>query len=124
MLHGDTIRSTGALINVARTIYLKLLKPVVVGHWHRAQVYLQTDYAGRTSGAWAIPCLTGPRAHYATDRVMDQGLAVVHASPTGLFEVHVVPFLAHGTDLVASVHGKVYRHPLRTPDRRDEDDGR
>lgn len=113
ILHGDTIRSTGGLINVARTIYLKLLKPVIVGHWHRAQVYLQTDYAGQTSGAWAVPCLTGPRAHYATDRVMDQGLAVVHASHSGLFEVQVVPFLAdHTGQLRAFLHGKLYSHTI------------
>lgn len=112
ILHGDTLKSSGNLINVARTVYLRLLKPVVVGHWHRAQVYLQTDYAGQTSGAWAAPCLTGPRAHYAADRVMDQGLVVVHASPTGLFEVHVVPFLVHDKDLVAFLHGKLYRRRL------------
>lgn len=112
VMHGDTIRSTGSLVNVARTIYLKLLRPVIVGHWHRAQVYLQTDYAGQTSGAWAAPCLTGPRAHYGTDRVMDQGIVVVYASRSGLFEVQLVPFLAEAGQLRALLHGRLYARQM------------
>lgn len=112
VLHGDGLRLSGATVNVARSVYLRVLKPVLVGHWHRAQVYTQTDYEGQTSGAWVVPCLTGPRAHYDAGRLMDQGLAVVEVHEGGLFTVHLVHFVLHGDRLVAIHGGKRYERIL------------
>ena len=115
ILHGDTIKSSGNVVNVARTVFLKLLKPVLVGHWHRSQIYLHTDYEGQTTGAWATPCLTGPRAHYGTDRVMDQGISVIYVDDH-LFEVNLIPFLARGRELRAIFQGRSYRRVLGAED--------
>lgn len=108
ILHGDTVRTNGATINVARTVFLRLLKPVLIGHWHRVQSYTQTDYEGVTSGAWVTGCLCRPRPHYDTGRIWGQGIAVI-AVENGFFEVELVPFIAKDRYLQAIFRGKRYR---------------
>src|SRR5690606_7143047 len=96
-------------------MFLKLLRPVMIGHFHKSQIYLHTDYEGQTTGAWATPCLAQPRAAYGSDRVSDQGISIVHVDDS-LFEVNMVPFLVHGRELRALLNGRSYRRVIGAED--------
>lgn len=93
VLHGDTLKGPPYTVNAARNTFLKLGKPAVVGHYHVCQSWTQADYEGSVSGAWVVPCLCLPRAHYNAAKVMTQGLGIVKLEPDGYFEVELVPFL-------------------------------
>ena len=90
--HGDQIRLGPATINVARSMFLRLLRPMLIGHWHRKDVYLQTDYVGETSGCWVQGCLAKPRPHWDTGRIWGQGMSIIFASQEH-FEVDVIDFV-------------------------------
>lgn len=112
VLHGDTVKTSGNTINVARTVFQRLLKPVLIGHWHRVQSYTQTDYEGSTSGAWVTGCLCRPRPHYDVGRIWGQGIAVVTVE-NGFFEVELIPFVANDHHLQAIFRGKRYQVKIR-----------
>lgn len=111
VLHGDTIRLSGNTVNIGRSIYQRLLKPILVGHWHRVDSYFQTDYEGVTSGTWVCGCLAYPRPHWDTGRIWGQGCAVVTVG-VDMFEVENIPFIAKQNKLVALWRGRRYDVPL------------
>lgn len=90
--HGTNIRIGSATINVARSVFLRLLKPMLIGHWHRKDIYTQTDYEGTTSGCWVQGCLCKPRPHWDTGRIWGQGMSIVFATEEH-FEVDVIDFI-------------------------------
>lgn len=102
--HGHSIRTVGNVVNVARTVFLKAMVPMLIGHWHRTQHYEQTSYDGSTSGCWVVGCLCYPRPHYDAGRIWGQGMAVVTATEHQ-FRPEVVSFFRQGDELHAIVQG-------------------
>jgi hypothetical protein len=78
VLHGHSIRTSGNVVNVARTVFHRTFVPMLIGHWHRTQHHEETSYDGSTSGCWVVGCLCYPRPHYDAGRIWGQGMAVVH----------------------------------------------
>lgn len=78
VLHGHSIRTSGSVVNVARTVFHRTFVPMLIGHWHRTQHHEETSYDGSTSGCWVVGCLCYPRPHYDAGRIWGQGMAVVH----------------------------------------------
>lgn len=111
VLHGDTIRMWGNAVNVARSLHLRVKNPMLIGHWHRSDSYLQTDYEGNTSGAWVMGCLARPRPHYDSGRVWGQGCAVIELS-NGYFEVSIISYFAKDGKLLALWRGKRYEEKI------------
>lgn len=111
VFHGDTVKLWGNTVNVARSLFLRLLKPALIGHWHRCDSYLQTDYEGVANGAWVTACLAHPRPHYDTGRVWGQGCAVVTIQD-GYFEVDNISFISKDKRLFALWRGHRYEVPL------------
>jgi len=101
VIHGDRLRLTGNAINVALNVFRRLLRNVLVGHFHRADFYVQTDYDGKMRGCWLNPCLSLPRPHWDAGRIWSQGLSIVEVNVDGFFKVDVVPFIRANGKVIA-----------------------
>lgn len=112
MTHGDHVRTSGHTVNVARTVFLRTLVPMLIGHWHRVQHYEQTSYSGSTSGCWVTGCLCYQRPSYDAGRIWGQGIAVVTATKDQ-FRPELVSFFRQGQELHALVQGTHFRIGLR-----------
>jgi predicted phosphodiesterase len=115
--HGHLIRTWGYTINVARSIFLRVQKPMLVGHHHRKDIYIQTDYEGIPSGSFVHGCLARPRPHWDIGRIWGQGLAIV-AVTNGYFECDVIDFIKTKEGrlelLFALWRGQRYEVPVNT----------
>jgi predicted phosphodiesterase len=106
--HGDKIRLSGNTVNLARSIFLKVLRNCLVGHWHRADVYVQMDYHGKSRGSWVVPCLCYQRPHWDSGRIWGQGLAVIEMNQRGFFKVDIVSFIRENGHILAFWNGKEF----------------
>ncbi|MDW8068553.1 MAG: metallophosphoesterase [Anaerolineae bacterium] len=113
IMHGDLIRGSRGAINIARSILLKLLQSVLVGHHHTIQSYTQSKHDGTISGAWVVGCLCFQRPHFDAGRIWAQGIAVVSAERR-FFEPEVIPFIHKDKQLVAMWRGRRYACPANT----------
>jgi predicted phosphodiesterase len=111
--HGHLLKVWGNTINVARTIFLRVQKPMLVGHWHRKDIYIQTDYEGVPSGAFVHGCLSRQRPHWDIGRIWGQGMAVVSVH-NGYFECDVIDFINKDEKLFALWRGQRYEVPAGT----------
>jgi predicted phosphodiesterase len=111
--HGDKIRMSGNTVNLARSIFLKVLRNFVVGHWHRADTYIQMDYQGKSRGGWVVPCLCYQRPHWDSGRIWNQGLAVVEMNQRGFFKVDIVSFIRENGSILAFWNGKEFSVKLK-----------
>ena len=107
IMHGDTVRLGAQLVNVARTICMRMGVPTLVGHWHVCQEYLATTYDGRVQAAWASGALVLPRAAYNSGRIAQQGIATVTVSGK-TFECSVIPFWHESSRIACFYAGKRY----------------
>ncbi len=105
--HGHTIRLWGNAVNIARAVFQRLLKPVLIGHWHRKDIYSQTDYEGKLNGAFVQGCLCYPRPHWDSGRIWGQGMSIIYVQ-NGFFEVDVLEFIAKDKRLFCLWRGKRY----------------
>jgi len=108
VMHGDKIRMSGNTINLARSIFLKVLRNALVGHWHRADSYIQMDYYGKSRGCWVIPCLCLQRPHWDSGRIWGQGLGVTEVNPRGFFKVDIVSFIKDNGNLITFWNGREF----------------
>lgn len=108
ILHGDKISTTGLSVNAPLNVFRRLLVNTLIGHYHRADHYVQCDYEGRPKGCWINPCLCLPRPHYDAGRVWIQGISIVEVNVDGFFRVEIIPFLRTNGKLVAFWHNKEY----------------
>lgn len=106
--HGDTFRLSGSTVGVARCLFLRTFKNLIIGHWHRADKWTQLDYEGKEHGCWVVPCLSYQRPHYDTGRIWGQGMALVDVTPRGFFHVDLISFIKENGYLLAFVGGKEY----------------
>lgn len=106
VMHGHSIRMGINAINVAKAVFDRMLKPTLIGHWHRTNVWEQTDYEGVLSGAFVQGCLCRPRPHWDT-KVWGQGMSVIFIQD-GYFEVDLIKFIAKDKTLFALWRGKRY----------------
>ena len=113
VLHGHTVRMWGNAVNVARGVFQRLLKPTLIGHWHRKDIYIQTDYEGVPSGAFVHGCLARPRPHWDTGRIWGQGMAVITLQ-NGYFECDVLDFILNKDEnkLFTLWRGQKYEIPM------------
>lgn len=111
--HGHGVRLSGSVINVARTLFLRMLRPMLVGHFHRKDIYLQTDYEGKISGTFTQGCLCRPRPYWDSGRIWGQGLSIVTAYD-GSFEVDVLDFIPRDDRLICHWRGKRFSAPIRS----------
>jgi predicted phosphodiesterase len=110
--HGDSFRGVTNMINVARTLYLKLQTSMVIGHWHRNDSYFQTDYEGRPHGFWVSGCLALPRPDYDASRIWGQGMIVADVYwPEGIFQITQVPFIPDNGNVITFWNGVKYAIP-------------
>lgn len=105
--HGHSIRTSGNVVNVARTVFHKVLVPMLIGHWHRTQHHEETNYAGHTSGCWVSGCLCYPRPNYDAGRIWGQGLAIVDVKGEW-FRPTLVSFFHRDGKLYAIFQGTLY----------------
>jgi len=104
--HGDLFKSNHNVINIARTHFLKLQVPMLIGHWHRNDRYLQTSYEGKISGFWVQGCLCLPRPEYDAGKIWGQGVAIIDLYNNNLFNLEIVDFIRINNDkLVATWNG-------------------
>ena len=112
--HGDLFKSNHNLINVARTLYLKLQVPMLIGHWHRNDRYLHTSYEGKISGFWVQGCLCLQRPEYDAGKVWGQGISVIDVLSDKLFSVEIIDFIrSHDNKLVGIWKGNKIEENIR-----------
>jgi predicted phosphodiesterase len=111
--HGDMFRAGPHTVQVARNLYLRLQVSMLIGHWHRNDVWEQTAYDGSVRGFWVAGCLCLPRPEYDAGRHWGQGMALVDLYPDGLFQVQVVRFFPENGRLVAVVNGRRFEARIK-----------
>lgn len=107
--HGDTFRLSWNTVGIARCLFLKTLKNLLIGHWHRADEWKQADYEGRLHGCWVVPCLSLQRPNWDTGRIWGQGMALIEVTPRGFFRVDLISFIQENGNLLAFANGKEFR---------------
>jgi len=107
--HGDKIRLSGNTVNLARSVFLRILRNAVLGHWHRGDVYIQMDYLGKAKGCWIVPCLSYQRPHWDSGRIWSQGLCIIEMNARGFFKVDIINFIRENGYLLSFWNGKEFR---------------
>jgi len=106
IMHGGRIRVGGNTINIARSIFYRMLRNIVVGHWHRADSYIQLDYYGMARGCWVVPCLAYQRPHWDSGRIWGQGILVIEVNRDGFFKCDILNYIKVDGAIVAFWNGK------------------
>jgi len=112
LTHGHQFRnvnSSSAQVSPARLLYQRTGAQMIIGHLHRNDAYIFTDYRGKPHGFWVVGCLCLPRPNWDASRIWSQGIAIVDVwkSTHGetRFSVVHVPFIPDGENLEASFWG-------------------
>jgi len=101
IMHGDRISTTGIAVNAPLNVFRRLLINALIGHYHRADHYVQCDYEGKPKGCWINPCLCLPRPQFDAGRVWIQGMSIVEVNVDGFFRVEILPFIRTNGKIVA-----------------------
>ncbi len=112
LTHGHQFRnvhSSSAQVSPARMLYLRMGTQMVIGHLHRNDAYMFTDYRGKPHGFWVAGCLCLPRPHWDASRIWSQGIILVDVwkakSGDPRFSVIQIPFIPDQENLEASFWG-------------------
>jgi len=87
-IHGHEVRTSGNVVNVARTVYLKTQQNIIFGHWHTTQEYIHRDVKGDVYGAWAVGCLCDLAPDYSIINNWNNGFAIIEYEENGEFHVY------------------------------------
>jgi len=86
-LHGHELGGNPSC-NIARSLYLKVNKNIMFGHFHRIEEYTDVNSITReTKGSYAVGCLSNTQPDYRPYSKFIQGFAVVTFKRNGEFEV-------------------------------------
>lgn len=107
--HGGKIRMSGNSVNVALNVFRRLLCNAIIGHWHRADEYIQMNYEGKSYGVWVVPCLCLQRPHWDTGKIWGQGVGLVTVNEQGFFRTEIVSFIRVNGELLAFFNGKEFK---------------
>lgn len=103
--HGDLIRISGNTQHIAKCIFTRVLTNMIISHWHRNDLWIQSDYKGKAHGCWVNGCLCLPRPDWDAGRVWGQGVTIVDIFKKGLFEISQVKFMQDNGELTALFGG-------------------
>lgn len=109
VMHGGKLKLSGNAVNVALNVFRRVLCNAVIGHWHRADEYIQMDYEGKAHGIWVVPCLCLQRPHWDTGRIWGQGMGVITVNENGFFRCEVISFIRINGEILAFFNGKEFR---------------
>ena len=87
-IHGNEIKSSFNVVNVARTLFLKAHDNIMFGHYHTCQEYIQRDIRGNVKGAWAVGCLANLTPSYSPVNNWVNGFAYIEFFKDGSFAVY------------------------------------
>lgn len=83
--HGHEMRASG--MNAARTLNMRLMDNVIIGHLHRPQSVQRPRLKGDVIGSWVSGCLCNLRPFYAPINEWQHGFNLVRVFDDGLFNV-------------------------------------
>lgn len=81
--HGHEMRASG--MNAARSLSVKLMDNVLIGHLHRPQSLQRPRLKGDVIGSWVSGCLCNLRPFYAPINEWQHGFNVVRVQKDGFF---------------------------------------
>lgn len=86
-IHGHEVRASWGAVNVARNVFLKTQRNIIMGHFHTTQEWIQRTVDGEVHGAWAVGCLSQLSAPYAPINNWNHGFAIIEYEDDGSFTV-------------------------------------
>lgn len=81
--HGHEMRASG--MNAARSLSVKLMDNVLIGHLHRPQSLQRPRLKGDVIGSWVSGCLCNLRPFYAPINEWQHGFNIVRVQTDGFF---------------------------------------
>jgi UDP-2,3-diacylglucosamine pyrophosphatase LpxH len=85
--HGHEMKAAG--VNPTRSMIMKAMHNVVIGHLHRQNALVKPRLDGGSVGAWVTGCLCDLRPHYAVSNEWGHGFAFVEISEDGTFALQL-----------------------------------
>lgn len=86
-LHGNEIKTSWSVVNVARTLFLKTFTNIVFGHFHTTQEYVFRTLNNEILGAWSVGCLCSLFPEYRPVNNWNNGFAYIEVYTNGDFVV-------------------------------------
>lgn len=83
--HGHEMKASG--MNAARTLNMRLMDNVIIGHLHRPQSVQRPRLKGDVIGSWVSGCLCNLRPFYAPINEWQHGFNLVRVFDDGMFNV-------------------------------------
>lgn len=87
-IHGHEVKASWGAVNVARNVFLKTQRNVIMGHFHTTQEWVQRSIDSDVSGAWAVGCLSELVAPYQPVNNWNHGFAIIEYDDLGNFTVY------------------------------------
>lgn len=87
ILHGHEIKLNSNVVNIARTMYMKVNSNVLFGHFHTTQTYYQNSLNFEVRGAFSVGCLGELSPEYRPFTNWNYGFAIVNLDDNGNFYV-------------------------------------
>lgn len=83
--HGHEMRASG--MNAARTLSMRLMDNVLIGHLHRPQSVQRPRLKGDVIGSWVSGCLCNLRPFYCPINEWQHGFNMVRVQSDGMFQL-------------------------------------
>lgn len=83
--HGHEMKASG--MNAARTLSMRLMDNVLIGHLHRPQSVQRPRLKGDVIGSWVSGCLCNLRPFYAPINEWQHGFNIVRVHDDGMFQL-------------------------------------
>ena len=87
VLHGHELGIKSAIVNPARTLFLKIYHSGIIGHLHTTSQHNEQSLDGKIISTWSMGHLSDPHPYYAPINRWNHGGARVEVGPDGDFEV-------------------------------------
>jgi len=86
-LHGHEIKMGWGAVNIAKIMYERAGKNVIMGHFHRVQEWVVRKIDDKFSGCWSVGCLCDLHPEYNPHNNWIHGFAIIHLFEGGAFSV-------------------------------------
>lgn len=118
LLHGHQFKLSGATINVARSVFFRMMRNTMIGHWHRFQCYRQPVHEGSSLAVWVNGTLQDRhQIDYDFFPHWQYGFSLISVSKSGNFHVDQIEIFEDPLKVWAMTNGKYYEVKKKEPER-------
>jgi len=95
-LHGDEQKFKGQIVHLALNMFRRLQRSCIFGHYHRFDIFIQSEVGGTIKGAFANGCLFNifkmPLPYEFVD-LAQKGFSIVRYDENGNYDVEQIKFI-------------------------------